>query len=142
MAKLSVKEIQKLAKEIIGRTPGGIRYSTLHKQITSEHPETPANTVHGAMFELDKVFSGQIVKPSRGLFTLVSGSSRNESTSPSVKVAGPTARESDYYASFAEWLKNELEEATEAIDLGGSGLRESGEPRMLWGHSSRCLRIV
>jgi hypothetical protein len=33
-------------------------------------------------------------------------------------------REEDFYEPFADWLKNELDEATTAIPLGGSGMQK------------------
>jgi hypothetical protein len=118
MAKLGTKQIKERAKEIIGQTPGGIRYSALVERILNEHPETPKNTIHGAVWDLDKTYAGEILKPSRGLFTI------DGNTLPAVEPPPPVQlRESDFYESFAEWLKNDLDEATEAIALGGSGLR-------------------
>jgi len=120
MAKLKVREIQELAKRTIADAPGGIRYAALVARICLAHPDTPKNTVHGAVWDLDKTFPGEIVKPSRGLFTVAAnGSTPTTTTAP----PEPVARESDFYESFAEWLKNDLDEATEAIALGGSGLR-------------------
>ena len=117
MAKLRGKEIQDVAKTIISQSPGGIRYSALVARIANEHPETPKNTIHGAVWDLDKTFSGEVFKPSRGLFTM------DSRVAPVVEPTPPQVRESDFYGSFADWLKNDLDEATEAIALGGSGLR-------------------
>lgn len=123
MAKLNIKAIQELARKIIGESSGGIRYSVLVQQIASSNPETPKNTIHGAVWDLDKTYSGQVFKPSRGLFTIVTGTSGNGTVKPSVPTTTPRLNESDFYESFAEWLKNDLDEATEAIALGGAGLR-------------------
>jgi hypothetical protein len=41
MAKLSGKEIQKLARSVVNETPGGIRYSVLVEKIAQQNPETP-----------------------------------------------------------------------------------------------------
>lgn len=45
MAKLSGKEIQKLARTIVNENSGGIRYSTLVEKISPQTPETPRNTI-------------------------------------------------------------------------------------------------
>ncbi|MBY0312977.1 MAG: hypothetical protein K2W85_12975 [Phycisphaerales bacterium] len=123
MAKLTIKEIQKLAKKIIAAEPGGIRYSVLVARISGQHPETPKNTVHGSVWDLDKTFDGEVVKPSRGLFKLAEKNSTTARKSVSSVPLEPSIRETDFYQSFADWLRNDLDEATVAIPLGGAGLR-------------------
>jgi hypothetical protein len=120
MAKLSGKEIRELAKKIVRETPGGIRYSALVRQISQTHPETPINTIHGNVWDLDKTFSGQVLKPSRGLF-VYAGQYQSEEREAAVTAA--PIREGDFYEPFAEWLKTDLDEATEAVALGGAGMR-------------------
>ncbi len=122
MAKLRVKDIQELAKQIIRDSSGGIRYSALVAMIARDHPETPGNTVHGSVWDLDKTFSGEIVKPSRELFAFSKTGAAGSALTPT-PVAEVMVRESDFYESFAEWLKSDLDEATDAVPLGGSGLR-------------------
>ena len=108
MTKLTGKQIKQLAKSIIASNPGGIRFSSLVKQILQENPETPENTIHGNVWDLDKAFPDEVAKPSRGLFTPVGitendtvplGSSEQVAPSTGVKV-----KEADFYEPFAEWL--------------------------------------
>jgi len=49
MAKLSIKEIQELGKSIVLSKPEGIRYSALKDEISQKAPETPMNTIGGAV---------------------------------------------------------------------------------------------
>jgi hypothetical protein len=132
MAKLSVRQIQDLARSIIAKNPGGIRYSALVEKIVEEAPETPRNTVHGSVWNLDSRFPNEIAKPSRGLFTpvpvVVSGvvpgsESVGLGSTEQVSPAGIKVKESDFYEPFAEWLKNDLDEVTEVKALGGAGLK-------------------
>lgn len=121
MAKLSRKEIQDLARQIVAKNPGGIRYSGLVKQISEASPETPKNTVHGSVWDIAIRFPKEISKPSRGLFIPAGVSpppSDDEEETPST-VPSKFA-EKDFYEPFASWLKNELDEVTIAIPLGGA----------------------
>jgi hypothetical protein len=127
MAKLPVVEIKKLARSIIAAHPGGIRYSELVEQISNKHPETPKNTIHGSVWNLAAVFPDEITKPSRGLFKPASATDgelqeekvEGTTTTPS----GVKLKESDFYQPFAQWLKNDLDEATSVVSLGGAGLK-------------------
>lgn len=127
MAKLTGKQIKERAKSIIASNPGGIRFSSLVKQISQENPETPENTIHGSVWDLDKAFPDEVTKPSRGLFAPVGitetdtgplGSSEQVAPSTGVKV-----KEADFYEPFAEWLKDDLDEVTDVASLGGAGLK-------------------
>jgi hypothetical protein len=127
MAKLNIQSIRALAREIISAHPGGIRYTPLVDQILQLHPETPKNTIHGSVWNLDTVFPNEISKPSRGLFVLASREAETagtkEGTTEVVSESGKTYAEADFYQSFAEWLKNDLDEATEIAPLGGAGMK-------------------
>lgn len=128
MAKLAQKEIRVLAKQIISKTTGGIRYSQLQKQIEQLHPETPSNTVQGSIWNLDTLFPNEVVKPTRGLFKSAvedaQAASAQVPDAPDEIIQGGTKlTEEDFYLPFGEWLKNDLDEVTEVASLGGGGLR-------------------
>jgi len=133
MAKLSVKEIQTLAKRMVAETPGGIRYSALVQRIAMENPETPKNTIHGSVWDLATRFPNEITKPSRGLFlpAPAAGGAVSVTVTPPV-LPLVKIKEDDFYEPFADWLKNELDEATVAIALGGTGLQKKwGTPDVI-----------
>jgi hypothetical protein len=121
MAKLSVQQIRERAKQIVQEAVTGIRYSDLVRRILLEHPETPKNTVHGSVWDLDTRFPDLIHKPSRGLFLPVQGS---EAQPVAVIEPAKLPKEDEFYAPFADWLKNELDEVTVAVPLGGAGLQK------------------
>jgi hypothetical protein len=123
MAKLSTSLIRDLAKGIVLQTPGGIRYSALVKTIRDANPETPTNTIHGSVWDLATRFPNEITKPSRGLFLAATQTLQIEPVTIS-PVTPTKLAEDQFYEPFAEWLKNELDEATIAIPLGGSGLQK------------------
>jgi hypothetical protein len=126
MAKLGVQEIRNVARSIIAANAGGIRYSQLVSRILDPNPETPINTIHGSVWNLDAVYPNEITKPSRGLYKSVStenGADAPKPDAPQITQSGTKVRESDFYAPFAEWLKNDLDEVTEVAPLGGAGLK-------------------
>jgi hypothetical protein len=126
MAKLSGKEIQKLARSIVNENPGGIHYSALVEKISQQSPETPKNTVHGSVWNLDTIFPNEIAKPSRGLFTPVAKSGNEAAelgSTEQIASTGIKIKEWEFYEPFAEWLKNDLDEVTEVASLGGAGLK-------------------
>ena len=126
MAKLTVNQIHEAALALVLANPGGIRYSDLHRRIAAANPETPPNTIHGGLQQLDVRFAAKIEKPSRGIYR----PREAEQAAPAPKSAprqasAPTEpTESSYYGPFADWLVRELEEATIARPLGGASIRD------------------
>lgn len=121
MAKLSVQQIRERAKQIIQESATGIRYSDLVQRIVAEHPETPKNTVQGAVWDLDRRFPNLIHKPSRGLFLAFQ---EGQASPLPETVPAKLPREEEFYAPFADWLKNELDEVTAAVVIGGAGFQK------------------
>jgi hypothetical protein len=146
MSKLSVHQIKELAKSIIGANPGGIRYSALVDQICQKSPETPKNTVHGSVWNLDALFPNEIAKPSRGLFT-PAGKPTSEAieigSTEQVAATGVKVKESDFYEPFADWLKNDLDEVTAVAPLGGAGLKSKwGTPDVVGVYKPRASNLI
>jgi hypothetical protein len=128
LSKLSVHQIRGLAKELIAANPGGVRYSQLVREIHTRHPETPVNTIHGSVWNLDAVLPKEIVKPSRGLFQPANAAEEGgiEEQSESIIEITPQGKkvtELDFYEPFAEWLMSDLGEVTAVASLGGSGIK-------------------
>ncbi|MCS7168047.1 MAG: hypothetical protein RMI91_12070 [Gemmatales bacterium] len=121
VAKLTVQQIRELAKQIILESPTGIRYGELVRRILQQHPETPRSTIQGSIWDLDTRFPNLIHKPSRGLFSALG---KYESSPSTDKELTRLPREEDFYEPFADWLKNELDEVTVAVAVGGSGLQK------------------
>jgi len=68
MANLNMQQIRERARAIVAENPGGIRFDALVERIKQESPETPENTISGSVYNLKKIFSSEIIKPSRGPF--------------------------------------------------------------------------
>ncbi|WP_095012920.1 hypothetical protein [Tsuneonella mangrovi] len=130
--KLNRSQIQAKAREILEAETGGIRWGALMSRIHADAPETPQNSIHGALQNLF-VISNDIVKVARGTYQLAkyvaaedADASAQQAEADGVKVlaAIPGAdalTEQVFYDSFAEWLE-ENDEATQAAALGGSSL--------------------
>lgn len=129
MAKLNTSQIRDVARKIIAENKGGIRYSDLHEQIVAISPETPKNTIHGSIWDLHLRFPQEISKPSRGLFVPGEAGSIENAATGTVPTPLSRFKEEDFYESFAEWLVNDLDEATDAASLGGAAMgRKWGTP--------------
>jgi hypothetical protein len=138
MAKLPVNRIRDIALEMVCESPGGIRYSALTKRIADAHPETPLNTIHGSVWDLATRFPDKVVKPSRGLFKPAAAD-----TAPEPVLPAPKAREEDYYQSFADYLKNDLDEVTTVAALGGCGLKGRwGTPDVIGVYKSLASNLI
>lgn len=128
--KLNRKQIQELALTVLEDHPAGIRWTEILRSVEVQTPETPHNSVHGAVHQLLQSNS-QIVKVARGTYQLqkyvtadaIDAASEDEATaSIPVKEDGKqSVTEQDFYDSFAEWLI-ENDEAIFASALGGSSL--------------------
>ena len=137
MTKLNIREIQSLALGIVKQNPGGIRYSLLRGQILKSNPETPKNTIAGAIWNLHDRFPREVTKPSRGLFMPVSILESAESTgveeigAKTGQIEG-SPKEQEFYEPFAQYLKNDLDEVTDVVPLGGAKLKTKwGTPDVL-----------
>ncbi|MGK5083660.1 hypothetical protein WDW37_10175 [Bdellovibrionota bacterium FG-1] len=51
------------------------------------------------------------------------GDEEIEIAPPKPEAGKPRVVESDFYVSFSEWLKNDLDEVTDSVDLGGAAIR-------------------
>lgn len=136
MPKLNRKQIQEKAIRILDDSPGGIRWSDLLRRTLAGEPETPANSVHGAVHAL-LTTSPEIVKVARGTYQLArhqdaqSRAAVEEDRAASaevVEIETPAhervrVSESDFYGAFRDWLIDVAEEVNEAVVLGGSVLR-------------------
>lgn len=124
--KLNQEKIRDLAVSLLGGSPGGLRFAQLVDKIAAQSPNTPHGTITGTIRDLPARRPHEVSKPSRGLY--VAAQAPEVVKKP---VASSVCLEADYYSSFAEWLKNELDEATQAVTLGGTMGKKWGTPDVL-----------
>jgi hypothetical protein len=126
--KLNRREIQDQARNIISENVGGVRWGEILKIIHSKFPETPQNSIHGAIQNLF-LDNAEIVKVARGTYQLakyadaesVEAKAQDDATAarPISSKGEASLTEKDFYDTFANWLE-ENDEATVASALGGS----------------------
>jgi len=144
MAKLSVAQIRQAALQIIAAHPGGIRYTPLVEAIESQWPETPKNTIHGSVWNLDTVFPDKVTKPSRGLFKLTSADENGppDEIEPPPEIP-PKFKEQEFYDAFAQWLKNDLDEVTTVKSLGGAAMKSKwGTPDVVGVYKALAQNLI
>ena len=139
MAKSIRARIREEAVRIIRDHPEGIRYSELRRQIRESDSSFNMNTISGSIYDLDDHIA-EVEKPSRGLYRVtVTGTDGNIVAAP---VATAT-KEEDFYPPFADWLKNDVEDVTKAIPLGGNRFKDKwGTPDVIGKRDSRPSDIV
>jgi hypothetical protein len=134
--KLNKKEIQAVALDFLAESDGGARWSDILRHVQAYSPETPPNTIQGALHALMSR-SSQVEKITRGVYQLASqvpGETLEDEAvvEKGAPTAKPTSLESEFYESFAAWLVDDAEDATYAVALGGNWLRGKwGTPDVL-----------
>lgn len=124
MSKLNREQIKAKARQVLAQHPNGIRWSDLLRAVETGEPNTPHNSIHGGVHNLLTTAS-DIVKVTRGTYVLASNVGDVEAEPLPIEMPSPATMlsphiEQQYYGAFAEWLKEELEEATHAEAIGGN----------------------
>ena len=140
------ERIKTKALELLEQHPEGLRYSELRRKIELADTSFNPNTINGSIWNLDSAFPEKVYKPSRGLFRLT------KDKPPELEVLEPTqtsvpsiakAKEEAFYVPFADWLVNEIEDATQAIPLGGNIFKDKwGTPDVVGKLESRRSDII
>ena len=133
MAKVTQKEkVREVLVSSLNENPQGLRYAELLERTQRAWPDMSSNTIRGAIYELGTGDDADIFKPSPGLYKLrgIDEASVDEVIKKSIDQK--KIEESDFYESFAIWLREDLGECTEAIALGGSRLgKKWGTPDVI-----------
>ena len=133
--------ITKQALKLLEESPNGIRYMQLVKTIKQALPDIPINTIHGTVWNLDQRFPKLVYKPEKGLFRHTKYKDKEITIERGIEIKG--IKEKDFYPSFADYLKNELEEVTKAISLGGNKFKDKwGTPDVIGVKKSKRSDII
>jgi hypothetical protein len=138
--------IQAKAIEILGRERKGVRWAELLKRVAAELPSEKPAVIEANVWQLDSKMPAEVYKPGRGIYRHVKFRETEEEGDIAAAEAAPAAarvREEDFYTPFAEWVKNELEECTKTISLGGNKFRDKwGTPDVIGIRKSKDSDIV
>ncbi len=133
------------AVDLLGLHPRGLRFSEMQRLIHKSHPDLKTKTIEGALWNLDRVVSDRVYKPVKGLYRLLQFREATDLTlgRPESKPESPRIREDDFYPLFAAWLRDDLEDVTHAIALGGNAFRDRwGTPDVLGKNESRRSDVI
>ena len=138
------ERIRSKAIELLRNNQQGLRYSELLRMIKESFPDMPTNTIEGSIWNLDVEIPKEVYKADRGLFRHTSF--RETQTIPEEAAHIPPSAKSteeNLYPVFAEYLKNELEECTKTIKLGGNKFGDKwGTPDVIGIKESRPSDII
>ncbi len=139
MAKSITARIRKEAVRIIRDHPEGIRYSDLQRQIHEADSSFKMNTIAGSIYDLNTHIA-EVEKPSRGVYRITGADADGSAMAPPPPAV---IQEEEFYSPFADWLKNDLEDVTKAIPLGGKRFKDKwGTPDVIGKRDSRPSDIV
>ena len=139
------EKITGLALQQLKSHPDGIRYSRLIDLIQKTDPGLKTNTIHGTIWDLAGRLPAKVYKPSRGLFRLVEFKEKDTDQLKAELLPKPVkkTKEEDFYASFADWPVNDLEDCTKAIPLGGNRFHDKwGTPDVVGKRESKKSDIL
>ena len=140
------ERIRSIAFDLLEQQPQGLRYSELLRKIKLTGPEFNPNTVNNYIWNLEVVEPQRVYKPIKGLFRLLKYKEADSVEPPTELHVGQQqskVREDVFYPLFANWLKNELEEVTHAIALGGNAFRDRwGTPDVIGKAESRRSDVI
>ena len=131
--------------------PQGMRFTELVDALLRVHPERTAKAIGNDIFGIDRALPTHVFKPSKGLYVHLKFRAEERPSEPSEvpratskqREVAPSVPEQLFYSSFATWLKDDLEEVTQVIVLGGNTFRDRwGTPDVLGKFESKRSDVV
>jgi len=139
------KRIKDKALELLDQNPKGLTYSELLTNIRAFDTSFNTNTIGGSIWNLDVLFPDKVYKPKRGLYRLLKNKPADETVEAPAPIPPPVSKikEEYFYAPFADWLTNEIEDVTVAIPLGGNKFKDKwGTPDVIGKREPRRSDII
>ncbi|RCS30162.1 hypothetical protein DEO45_08870 [Rhodanobacter denitrificans] len=117
------KRVADILTDAIKASPSGMRWAELHRTAERALPAENQNSIHGSIHYFASHLPDEISKPERGLYVYGAETPTELNSLGEPAVASISRlKEHDFYQPFADWLKDEVEEATVAVPLGGNCL--------------------
>lgn len=144
-------QIRVQAIELLYGTPDGMTFTQLVDALRSKHPARNLKTLNNDLTSLDRKVPSKVCKPAKGLYlhTRFNAQATTNENPPVVTISAKSPRrdpkiaEEKFYGLFAVWLKEELEEVTHAIALGGNTFRDRwGTPDVLGKYEGRRSDVI
>jgi hypothetical protein len=138
-------QIRSAALELLAGHPQGLRYSQLVRHVSKLNPAFNNKTVSNVVWSLDTVLPEHVYKPSKGVYRLVQFREAAEQPTRAMQALATQkdVREEEFYPLFAQWLKNDVEDVTLAIPLGGNAFRDKwGTPDVVGKDVSRASDLI
>lgn len=140
------ERIKAKAFDLLEQHPEGLRFSELRSKIQEADVTFNSNTINGNIWNLAAVFPDKVYKPSKGLFRLLKYKpieSELPEPLPTIPAFPCKIKEEEFYQPFSVWLINEVEDATQAIPLGGNKFKDKwGTPDVIGKKESRRSDII
>lgn len=119
------KRIKEYALKFLDQAPDGLRFSELRSKIKEADGNLLLPTINGNIWNLDTIFPSEVYKPSKGVFRLIKyRTPERDENGPCVPTPETKTREEDFYQPFSDWLKDEIEDVTQAIALGRNKFKD------------------
>ncbi len=139
--------IRSAAVDLLNHHPNGLTYTELVQAMRQLHPDRNLKSLSNDVVNLDRHFPTKIFKPAKGVYRHARFREAPEMLVVDAKPAssGRSARipEEKFYALFAAWLTNDIEEVTVAIPLGGNAFRDRwGTPDVIGKNESRRSDVI
>lgn len=120
------------AVDLLNAEPGGLRHSVLIQSLRAALPDVPLNTIRRRLVGLVDYRPLEVYKPAKGLFRHTRFREIESAPAARALPACSPVHERDFYASFAEYLTEDLEECTKCIPLGGCKFKDKwGTPDVI-----------
>jgi len=113
----SRRRIAEVAIGLIQANPSGIRWMDMHRGVSKALPKEKNNTITGALRHFGHHLPKGVVRPGRGIYAMGNAVEVEPAPAPSQS----KIHEVHFYQPFADWLVDDLEEATRAKAIGGNG---------------------